>query len=182
MGHLLLSGELPGGTERSENPYMIKRERRETLQSSTMQLSKQTLELWPMLHWDLREEGRTRKPKSGSLVLFKDHRMAWAEKDHDEHRVSTPCYVQGHQPAAQSHIQPGLECLQGWGIHSLLGQPVPVPHHHLGEKLPPKIQPKPPLSQIKTIPPCPITLHPCKQPFPLVLPVLLFCAPPGHCN
>jgi len=40
-----------------------------------------------------------------------------------------PCYVQGHQPldqAAQSHIQPGLECLQGWGIHSLLGQPVQV--------------------------------------------------------
>ena len=39
----------------------------------------------------------------------------------------TPCCVQGHQPAdrvAQSHIQPGLECLQGWGIHSLLGQPV----------------------------------------------------------
>ena len=35
-----------------------------------------------------------------------------------------PCYVQGLQPpdqAAQSHIQPGLECLQGWGIHSLLG-------------------------------------------------------------
>jgi len=31
-----------------------------------------------------------------------------------------PCYVQGRQPpdqAAQSHIQPGLECLQGWGIH-----------------------------------------------------------------
>jgi len=36
-----------------------------------------------------------------------------------------PCYVQGCQ-AAQSHIQPGLECLQGWGIHNLLGQPVPV--------------------------------------------------------
>jgi len=38
-----------------------------------------------------------------------------------------PCYVQGRQPAdqaAQSHIQPGLQCLQGWGIHSLLGQPV----------------------------------------------------------
>jgi len=27
-------------------------------------------------------------------------------------------------PGCQSHIQPGLECLQGWGIHSLLGQPV----------------------------------------------------------
>ena len=54
-----------------------------------------------------------------------------------------PCYVQGRQPpgqAAQSHIQPGLECLQGWGIHSLLGQPVPVRHHPLGEK-PPSISP-----------------------------------------
>ena len=53
--------------------------------------------------------------------------MAWVEKDHNDHLVSTPCYVQGRQPAdqaAQSHIQPGLECLQGWGIHSLLGQPV----------------------------------------------------------
>ena len=53
--------------------------------------------------------------------------MAWFEKDHNDHPVPTPCYVQGHQPAdqaAQSHIQPGLECLQGWGIHSLLGQPV----------------------------------------------------------
>jgi len=47
-------------------------------------------------------------------------------------KFQLPCYVQGHQPpdqAAQSHIQPGLECLQGWGIHSLLGQPV-VWHHH----------------------------------------------------
>jgi len=53
--------------------------------------------------------------------------MAWVEKDHNAHLVPTPCYVQGRQPpdqAAQSHIQPGLECLQGWGIHSLLGQPV----------------------------------------------------------
>ena len=53
--------------------------------------------------------------------------MAWVEKDHNDHLVPTPCYVQGRQPAdqaAQSHIQPGLECLQGWGIHSLLGQPV----------------------------------------------------------
>ena len=53
--------------------------------------------------------------------------MAWVEKYHNAHPVPTPCYVQGRQPAAQaaqSHIQPGLECLQGWGIHSLLGQPV----------------------------------------------------------
>jgi len=53
--------------------------------------------------------------------------------------------VQGHQPpypAAQSHIQPGLECLHGWGIPSLLGQPVPVCHHPVCEKFPPKKNPK----------------------------------------
>jgi len=55
-----------------------------------------------------------------------------------------------------------------------MGHPQPpwatcsVRHHPLGEKLPPHIQPKPPLSQFKTIPPCPITLHPHKQPFPLL--------------
>jgi len=36
------------------------------------------------------------------------------------------------------------------------------------DKLPPHIQPKPPLSQFKTIPPCPIAIHPHKQPFPLL--------------
>jgi len=49
------------------------------------------------------------------------------EFDHSTHVVPTPCCVQGRQPpaqAAQSHIQPGLECLQGGGIHNLLGQPV----------------------------------------------------------
>ena len=39
-----------------------------------------------------------------------NHRMAWIEKDHNNHPVPTPCYVQGRQPpdqAAQSHSQPG---------------------------------------------------------------------------
>ena len=52
-----------------------------------------------------------------------------------------PCYMQGHQPpdeAAQSYI-PGFECLQGWGTHDLLGQPVPVASPPLCEKLPPNI-------------------------------------------
>ena len=34
-------------------------------------------------------------------------------------KFQPPCYVQGHQPpdrAAQSHTQPGLECLQGYLI------------------------------------------------------------------
>ena len=66
-----------------------------------------------------------------------NHRIIeWLELN--DHRVTMiiefqpPCYVQGCQPldqAAQSHIQPGLECLQGWGIHNLPEQPVPVCHH-----------------------------------------------------
>ena len=59
------------------------------------------------------------------VIESQTHRMAWVEKDHNAHLVPTLCCVQGSQPAdqaAQSHIQPGLECLQGWGIHSLLGQ------------------------------------------------------------
>ena len=51
--------------------------------------------------------------------------MAWVENNHSDHPVSAMCYVQGRQPpdqAAQSHIQSGLECLQKWGIHNLLGQ------------------------------------------------------------
>jgi len=50
--------------------------------------------------------------------------MAWVEKNHIDHLISTPCYVQGRQPvdeAAQSHIQPGLECLQEWGSTISLG-------------------------------------------------------------
>ena len=43
-----------------------------------------------------------------------------------------------------------------------------VRHHPLGEKSPLRIQPKPPLSQFKTIPPCPITIHLHKQLFPLL--------------
>ena len=107
--------------------------------------------------------------------------MAWIEKDHNDHLVSAPCYVQGHQPldqAAQSHIQLGLECFQGWGIHSLLGQPVPVCHHPPCEKLPPNIQLKPPLSQFKTILPCPTTIHTCKQPFPFLF-ICLFVTTPS---
>ena len=70
---------------------------------------------------------RMRYCDTNIATKLQNHRMAWAEKDHNDHPVSTLCYVQGRQPAdqaAQSHIQPGLECLQRWGIHSLLGQPV----------------------------------------------------------
>ena len=78
--------------------------------------------------------------------------------------VPTPCYVQGGQhqprlPRATSSLALNAS-RDSTSIHNLLGQPVPVHHHSLSEKLPPNIQPKPLLSQFKTIPPCPVTIYP----------------------
>jgi len=87
----------------------------------------------------------------------------WVEKDHNAHPVPTPCYVQGRQPAAhaaQSHIQPGLECLQGWGIHSLLGQPVQCVTTLWGKSF---------LLISNLNLPCLSLNHSRKQPFPLLL-------------
>ena len=103
---------------------------------------------------------------TGRLRPIKNHRIIeWRGLKRSTMTIyfPPPCYVQGRQPLDQSalcHMQPGLECLQGWGIHNLQGQPVPVPHHPLGEKLPPNISPRPPLSHFKTIPACPITTPP----------------------
>jgi len=85
------------------------------------------------------------------------------------------CCVQGCQlshlildQAAQGPIQPGREHLQGWGIHSLSGQPVPTPHHSHNKELPPDIQSKSSLLQLITFPLCPAIICSCKQLTPLL--------------
>ena len=91
--------------------------------------------------------------------------MAWVGWDPKEHRVPTPLPQAWQQPpglvlahAAQGPIQPGLEHLQGWGIHSLSGQPVSAPHYSLWEELAPDIQSKPSFLELKAIPSCPIII------------------------
>ena len=62
--------------------------------------------------------------------------------------VHPPCSEQGHlQPdqVAQSPVQPGLECSQGWGIDHLPGQPVPGFHHPQHKQFLPYIQSESPL-------------------------------------
>ena len=49
--------------------------------------------------------------------------MAGVEKDLKDHLVSIPLPWTGSpttKPGCQSHIQPGFECLQGWGTHNAL--------------------------------------------------------------
>ena len=53
-----------------------------------------------------------------------------------------PCHGQGLHPpdqAVQGPIQPDLEHLQGWGVHSFPAQPVPMPHHPLSKEFIPNI-------------------------------------------
>jgi len=55
------------------------------------------------------------------------------------HLAQTPCNEQGRlqlDQVAQSPVQPGLECFQGWGIYHLSGQPVPVFQHPCKKFLP----------------------------------------------
>jgi len=84
--------------------------------------------------------------------------------------LQSPYHRQSHQPphlildqAAQGPIQPGLEHLQGQGIHDLTGQPLPALYHSHSKELPPDIQPKSSLSQFKTISPCPAVIYPFKE-------------------
>jgi len=64
------------------------------------------------------------------------------EKTFRGHLVQLPRSEQGHlqlDQVAKSPVQPGLECFQGWGLHYLSGQPVPVFHHPHGKKFLPYI-------------------------------------------
>ena len=86
-------------------------------------------------------------------------------------KLQPPRHRQGHQPphfildqAAQGPIQPGLEHLQGWGIHNLsVFQAVSVPHHSHSKELPSDIQPKSSLLQLTTISPCPTVCNCCDK-------------------
>jgi len=53
------------------------------------------------------------------------------------HPALLPCNEQGHlqlDRVAQSPVQPGFECFQGWGFHYLSGQSVLAFHHPHGKR------------------------------------------------
>ena len=113
----------------------------------------------------------TTQPKVALLVspslTESQNGLGW--KGPQRSQISNPPASQGHQPphllhqVAQGLIQPGLEHLQGRSVPSLSGQPVPAPHHSPCKELPPNIQPKSTLIQLKTVPPCPAVICPFKE-------------------
>lgn len=63
-------------------------------------------------------------------VVSRNHRAICFGRDLKDNLVPTPCHGQGPLPpdhAAQVPILPGFESLQGWGIYSFFGWPVPGP-------------------------------------------------------
>ena len=98
--------------------------------------------------WHLAKRGRgaTRGLEGtelGKMIIIESyHRMTCIEKDHSDHRVSTPLLCAGLPTTRPGCPEPHPAwpwMPPGWGIHNLLGQPVPVRHHPLCEKLPPSI-------------------------------------------
>ena len=64
----------------------------------------------------------------------------------------TPLLKQGHlELAAQDHVQMASEYLQGWRLHPLPGQPVPVLGHPHSKILFPDVQREPPVFQFGPI-------------------------------
>ncbi|PKU47040.1 hypothetical protein llap_2646 [Limosa lapponica baueri] len=59
-------------------------------------------------------------------------------------------FKQGHvEPVALDHVQMTFEYFQGWIVHNIHGQPVPVLGHHHNEKVFPDVQREPPELQVE---------------------------------
>ena len=118
--------------------------------------------------WVWNEEKASLIGQGGVLLTFinQDHRIIeefGLEGIFKGHLVQHPGSKQGHvqlDQSAQSPVQPDFECLQGWGIDHLSGQPVPVLHHPHCKKFLPYVQSKSTLFEFKTATPCPIATGP----------------------
>jgi len=90
-------------------------------------------------------------PLHGCALESQNPRMAWFEKDHSAHQFQPPAMCRGANqqprlPRATSSL--ALNACRDGASTASLGNLGTVRHHPLGEKLPPHIQPKPPLSQL----------------------------------
>jgi len=63
------------------------------------------------------------------------------------------------KPYLKCHIYTFSEPLQGWGLHRLPGQPVPMSDHSFSKEIFPNIQSKPPLTHLQAISSHPIASY-----------------------
>lgn len=84
-------------------------------------------------------------------------------------QFQTSAIGKGYLPldqVAQGPIQPGLDHIQGWGIHNFTGQHILVPYCPLSEEFLPNTSSKYTLFLFKTVIPCTITTLPDKKSLP----------------
>ena len=90
------------------------------------------------------------------------------KRPHDFTQSNCPTYQQYFplHRVPQYNIWMFLEHLQGWWLHHLPGQPIPVMDHSFGEEILPNIQPEPFLVQLEAVPSCPAAVTWEKRPTP----------------
>ena len=92
--------------------------------------------------------------KEKYVLSSQNHRAAGVGGDLWRSSGPTTLLNQGHLgPVAQDHIQMASEYLQGWRLHNLHGEPVPVLHHPHSQKVFAGVQRDPPVFQF-----CPLSL------------------------
>ena len=98
------------------------------------------------------------RDKQPVLPTSQNHRLAEVGRDVWRSSGLTPLLKQGHlEMVAQDHAQMAFEYLQGWRLHNLTGQPVPVLSHPHGEKVFPDVQREPAVFQFVPIASCSAT-------------------------
>jgi len=92
------------------------------------------------------------------------HRLIEVGRDIWGLSCPTSLLKKGHlKPVAQDHVQMAFEYLQGWRLHNISGQPVPVLGHPHSEKVFPDVQRQPPVFQFVPVASCLVTRHHWKE-------------------
>jgi len=94
------------------------------------------------------------------MMSSQNHRIVVFGRDLWTSSGPIPLLKQGHlEPVARDHVQVAFEYLQGWRLHSLSLQPVPVLGHPHMDKVFPDVQREPPVFQFLPMASGPVTGH-----------------------
>jgi len=77
----------------------------------------------------VRIQGWGKKRANEEKLESQNCRIVWVGRNPQRSSIPTSLPWTGTPTTPQKPVQPDLECLQGWSIHHIFEQPVPVPHH-----------------------------------------------------
>lgn len=84
--------------------------------------------------------------------ISQNHRVVQVRRDHWRWSCPNPLLKQGHlELVAQCHVKRAFERVQGWRLHNLSGQPLPLLGDPHWKKVFPDVQTEPPVLQVVPI-------------------------------